>query len=66
MPISVLIFLAVLFVLVYALRRLHIGALVAFLFTGILSGPYMLNLFELNETWQFLGDIGIMFLKNRQ
>lgn len=62
MPISVLIFLAVLFVLVYALRRLHIGALVAFLFTGILSGPYMLNLFELNETWQFLGDIGIMFL----
>lgn len=62
MPISVLIFLAVLFVLVYALRRLHIGVLVAFLFTGILSGPYMLNLFELNETWQFLGDIGIMFL----
>lgn len=62
MPISVLIFLAILFVLVYALRRVKIGALVAFLFAGILSGPYVFNLFELNETWQFLGDIGIMFL----
>ena len=61
MPISVLIFLGILFVLVYLLRRVHIGALVAFLFAGILSGPYVFNLFELNETWQFLGDIGIMF-----
>ena len=62
MPISVLIFLGMLFVLVYALRRAKIGALVAFLFAGILSGPYVFNLFELNDTWQFLGDIGIMFL----
>ena len=62
MPISVLIFLGILFVLVYALRRAKIGALVAFLFAGILSGPYVFNLFELNDTWQFLGDIGIMFL----
>ncbi len=62
MPISVLIFLGVLFVLVYALRMAKIGALVAFLFAGILSGPYVFNLFEINETWQFLGDIGIMFL----
>lgn len=62
MPISVLIFIAVLFVLVYSLRMARIGALVAFLLAGILSGPYVFNLFELNETWQFLGDIGIMFL----
>ena len=62
MPISVLIFLGVLFVLVYALRMAKIGALVAFLFAGILSGPYVFNLFEINETWQVLGDIGIMFL----
>ncbi len=62
MPISVLIFLGILFVLVYALRMAKIGALVAFLFAGILSGPYVFNLFEINETWQFLGDIGIMFL----
>ena len=62
MPISILIFLAILFVLVYALRMARIGALVAFLFAGILSGPYVLNLFELNATWQFLGDIGVLFL----
>ena len=62
MPISVLIFLAILFMLVYSLRMVRIGALVAFLFAGILSGPDVFNLFELNETWRFLGDIGILFL----
>ena len=62
MPISVLIFLAVIFVLVYSLRMAKISALVAFLFAGILSGPYVFNLFELDGTWQFLGDIGILFL----
>ncbi|MBQ8473720.1 MAG: cation:proton antiporter [Alphaproteobacteria bacterium] len=62
MSISVLIFLAVVFVLVYSLRMAKISALVAFLFAGILSGPHALNLFEINETWQFLGDIGILFL----
>ena len=48
--------------LVYLLRSAKIGALVAFLLTGILSGPYVLNLFELNETWAFLGELGILFL----
>ena len=62
MSISVLIFLAVVFVLVYSLRMAKISALVAFLFAGVLSGPHALNLFEINETWQFLGDIGILFL----
>lgn len=62
MPLSVLIFLAIVFVLVYSLRMAKISALVAFLFAGILSGPYVFNLFELNQTWQFLGDIGILFL----
>lgn len=62
MPISVLIFLAILFVLVYSLRMARIGSLVAFLFAGVLSGPYVFNLFELNDTWRFLGDIGILFL----
>lgn len=62
MSISVLIFLAILFVLVYSLRMARIGALVAFLFAGILSGPHVFNLFQVNETWQFLGDIGILFL----
>ncbi len=62
MPISVLIFLGVIFVLVYALRTMRISALVAFLLAGLLSGPYVFDLFELNQTWQFLGDIGILFL----
>ena len=62
MPISVLLFLGIIFVLVYCLRRAKIGALVAFLFTGILSGPYVFNLFELTDTWSFLGDMGILFL----
>ena len=62
MPISALIFLAVIFVLVYLLRMARVSALVAFLLAGVLSGPHVFNLFELNQTWQFLGDIGILFL----
>lgn len=62
MPISVLIFFAIVFVLVYFLRMANVAALVAFLFAGIVSGPYVLDLFELNSTWSFLGDLGIMFL----
>lgn len=62
MPLSVLIFCAILFLLVCCLRAARIGALVAFLMAGILSGPYLLNLFELNHTWEFLGELGILFL----
>ena len=62
MSVSILLFFAIVFVLVYLLRFAKIGALVAFLLTGILSGPYVFNLFELNDTWAFLGDLGILFL----
>jgi len=62
MSLSILLFFAIVFVLVYMLRMARIGALVAFLFAGVLSGPYVFNLFELSETWTFLGDIGILFL----
>ena len=62
MSVSILLFFAIIFVLVYMLRSAKIGALVAFLLTGILSGPYVFNLFELNDTWTFLGDLGILFL----
>ncbi len=62
MSLSVLAFFAILFVLVYLLRTFNIGALVAFLLAGVISGPYVLNLFELTETWTFLGDLGILFL----
>ena len=60
--IQVLAFFAIIFCLMFFLRMAKIGALVAFLFAGILSGPYMLNLFELTGTWQILGDLGILFL----
>ena len=50
------------FVLVFLLRTLRVGALVAFLLAGMISGPYILNLFQLNSTWTFLGDLGILFL----
>jgi len=55
-------FFAILFVLVFMLRAARIGTVVAFLFAGILSGPYVFNLFQLSETWTFLGDLGIIFL----
>lgn len=62
MSLSLLAFFAIVFVLVYLLRVARIGALVAFLMAGILSGPYVFNFFELSDTWTFLGDLGIMFL----
>lgn len=62
MSLSLLAFFAVCFGLVYLLRTAKVSALVAFLLTGILSGPYVFNLFELSETWRFLGELGIMFL----
>ncbi len=62
MSLSILLFFAVVFMLVYLLRSAKIGALVAFLLTGVLSGPYVLNLFQVTDTWVLLGDIGILFL----
>lgn len=62
MSLSLLAFFAIVFVLVYMLRMARIGALVAFLLAGVLSGPYVFNFFELSDTWTFLGDMGILFL----
>ena len=62
MSLSILAFFAVLFVLVYFLRMAKIGVLVAFLLTGVLSGVYVFDFFQLNETWAFLGELGILFL----
>ncbi|MBO5833662.1 MAG: cation:proton antiporter [Alphaproteobacteria bacterium] len=62
MSLSLLLFFAIMFTLVSVFRMAKIGALVAFLFAGVLTGPYVFNLFELTETWTVLGDLGIMFL----
>ena len=45
MTTAILIFFAILFVLMCILRVARIGALVAFLLAGIISGPFFLNLF---------------------
>lgn len=62
MPLSILIFFGIVFVLVFVLRLARIGALAAFLLAGLISGPYVLNIFQLTDTWTFLGDLGILFL----
>lgn len=62
MTLPILLFFGILFLLVCILRVAHIGTLVAFLFAGIISGPFVLNLFQLSDTWTFLGDLGILFL----
>lgn len=62
MSLSLLAFFAIVFALVYLLRMARIGALAAFLIAGVLSGPYVFDLFELSDTWTFLGDMGIIFL----
>ena len=62
MDTAILIFIGIAFALVFMLRMARIGTLLAFLGAGILAGPYVLQLFELNSIWDFLGQIGIIFL----
>ncbi len=62
MSVAVLVFFGIIFALVFFLRTARIGTLVAFLFAGVLTGPHVLNLFQLSETWTFLGEMGIIFL----
>ncbi|MDR1338372.1 MAG: cation:proton antiporter [Rickettsiales bacterium] len=62
MTTSILIFFGIAFALVFALRLARIGTLLAFLLAGVISGPYGLGLFQLTDIWNFLGEVGIMFL----
>jgi Kef-type K+ transport system membrane component KefB len=62
MSTATLVFFAIAFVAVYFMRLFKMGTLLAFLLTGILAGQHVFGLFELSGTWQFLGDLGIMFL----
>lgn len=41
---------------------MKIGAVVAFLVAGIIAGPFVLDLFQVDSTLAFLGDLGILFL----
>lgn len=62
MSTSTLIFFVIAFIAVFLMRSLKMGALLAFLLTGILAGQHVFGLFELSGTWNFLGELGIMFL----
>ncbi len=62
MSTATLIFFAIAFVAVFFMRLFKMGTLLAFLLTGILAGQHVLGLFELSGTWNFLGELGIMFL----
>ena len=62
MPLSTVIFCAIAFGAVFFMRLFKMGTLLAFLLTGILAGQHVFGLFELSGTWNFLGDLGIIFL----
>src|SRR5574344_174653 len=62
MSTSIFIFLGILFLLVFLLKLVRVGTLLAFLAAGIIAGPYVLNLWQISESWSFLGEVGIMFL----
>ena len=62
MSTATLVFFVIAFVAVFFMRLFRMGTLLAFLLTGILAGQHVLGLFELSGTWNFLGELGIMFL----
>jgi Kef-type K+ transport system membrane component KefB len=43
-------------------KRLHLPYVTALILAGLLIGPYALNLIQLDDTINFLGSIGIVFL----
>ena len=62
MSIATLLFFVIAFGAVFFMRLFRMGTLLAFLLTGILAGQHVFGLFELSGTWNFLGELGIMFL----
>ena len=57
-----LMFFVIAFVTVFFMRFFRLGTLLAFLLTGILAGQHVFGLFELSGAWNFLGELGIIFL----
>ena len=47
---------------VYLLRRLHLPAILGYLFIGILTGPFALNWIHADEVIHLLGEMGVVFL----
>lgn len=62
MSITVLIFLAITFAAIVFIRLSKMGTLLAFLLTGILVGQHVFGFVEMSESWNLLGELGIIFL----
>ncbi len=62
MSTATLAFFMIAFLAVFWMRMCKMGTLLAFLITGLLAGQHVFGLFELSGAWNFLGDLGIMFL----
>lgn len=62
MSTATLAFFMIAFLAVFWMRICKMGTLLAFLVTGLLAGEHVFGLFELSGAWNFLGDLGIMFL----
>ena len=62
MSTATLLFFVIAFIAVFFMRLFKMGTLLAFLLTGILAGQHVLGLFQLSGAWNFLGELGIMFL----
>ena len=62
MSTATLLFFVIAFIAVFFMRFFRMGTLLAFLLTGILAGQHVFGLFALSGTWNFLGELGIMFL----
>lgn len=62
MDASILIFLAVALGLVILLKKGRISSLVAFLLAGMIVGPHALGYYQLSGIWNYMGELGIMFL----
>jgi len=62
MSTATLMFFVISFIAVFFMRLFKMGTLLAFLLTGVLAGQHVFGLFELSGTWEFLGELGIMFL----
>jgi len=62
MDISILIFLGITLGLVVLLRRMRIGAVIAFLIGGIIVGPYGFGFFDSGGAWNYLGETGMIFM----
>jgi len=62
MDISLLIFVGITLALIALLKKTRGSTLIAFLLAGIIAGPHALGLYQVSGVWNYLGELGMMFL----